>query len=157
MSYTPTVWETDDPITAANLNKMEQGIAAANSNVAYVIIKTPIWTSQRPSIYVYYSKGNIIPNDPGSISLDWQYLDHYWGNVEYNYFIVPIFNLDEDGIQTVVCFDETWYTNNTNIVVSGNLSGPVYGREHTIGGSWSSSAYISYIVRGSGTIEITAK
>ena len=35
MSYTPTTWATGDTITAAGLNKMEQGIAGAGTVVIF--------------------------------------------------------------------------------------------------------------------------
>ena len=38
MSYTPTTWQTGDTITAAGLNKIEQGIADAGSSGGAVII-----------------------------------------------------------------------------------------------------------------------
>ena len=37
MAYTPTTWETGDTITAAGLNKMEQGIANAGSSYDLVL------------------------------------------------------------------------------------------------------------------------
>ena len=37
MSYTPTTWATGDTITAAALNKMEQGIASAGGGYDFVI------------------------------------------------------------------------------------------------------------------------
>ena len=37
MSYTPTEWQTGDTITAAGLNKMEQGIASASSGGGSVV------------------------------------------------------------------------------------------------------------------------
>jgi len=35
MSYTPTVWQTGDTITATKLNKAEQGIAGATNHAVY--------------------------------------------------------------------------------------------------------------------------
>lgn len=42
MAYTPTVWETGDVITAAKLNKAEEGIAAASagSNELFILTVT---------------------------------------------------------------------------------------------------------------------
>ena len=47
MAYTPTVWETGDVITAAKLNKAEQGIATAGS----AAIKVPIIYDENDSVY----------------------------------------------------------------------------------------------------------
>lgn len=40
MSYTPTTWQTGDTITAAGLNKIEQGIANAGSAIPLVVTVT---------------------------------------------------------------------------------------------------------------------
>ena len=37
MAYTPTTWAAGDTLTAAGLNKMEQGIAAASSGGSLVV------------------------------------------------------------------------------------------------------------------------
>ena len=40
MSYTPTEWECGDTITAAKMNKIEQGIADASNNGGVLIVHT---------------------------------------------------------------------------------------------------------------------
>lgn len=52
MAYTPTTWANGDTITAANLNKMEQGIAGATPIVVNLSTNSP-YTLDRTFTEIY--------------------------------------------------------------------------------------------------------
>ena len=59
MAYTPTTWAAGDTLTAAGLNKMEQGIAAASSGGSLVVNVTQTWNNNTFTLVANKTAGEL--------------------------------------------------------------------------------------------------
>lgn len=148
MAYIPTTWNTGDTITAAAMNKIENGIANAGG-VATVKI---VWGSNGESSISFTGATNGIASGRPYYSLIGGGFEHIsYGYHPINYLTVPILT---DGNQAVVFFNDYFNTNYDITSVGKTL---LEFHEQTAASDWSSAPLYGFIIEGDTTITVTPK
>lgn len=141
MAYTPTTWVTGDDVTATKLNKIENGIANANS-VATVRLSASGYNSGSKNFgyiaYAYFENGNW--HFATDNNADWETL---FGNESPNKKVAVITLPNDDTIGVFIVLDSGSSMENTGGV--SNTSTNVYF-------SWM-SYFPCYRITGNGTAE----